>query len=139
LLPDDLSGFHNADVDVTVTAMVMEVLLKKYVDFMPKDAGYAVHLESAHLFINPRQMSQQRIRMKLSEGDPGAIFYDIVKKQWGCKSDPKSKKLFTSIDMANLEEQFLSKYGYRFHMNTMDEVAAAWLRYARERKKDKKD
>jgi DNA polymerase III alpha subunit (gram-positive type) len=137
LLPNDLSGFHNADVDVAVTAMVMEVCLKKYAEAKPAQKGYAIHLESAHLFENPYQKSQKRIRLKLSEGDAGSIYYDIVNKVWACKSDAKSKKLFESVDMSNLEEQFLSKYGYRYGLTTMDEVAKSWQQFAREKKRER--
>ena len=73
--------------------------------------------------------------MVLNQGKKGDIFYDIVLKNWSCKSDSSSKKLFAKIDLEDLERQFLNKYAYKFGMNSMDEVAKSWMKFKREKEK----
>ena len=67
--------------------------------------------------------------------DIGAIYYDIVKKVWSCKTNTSSKRLFNSCDMEDLEKQFMNMYGYRFGYNSVDEVAKSWIKFKREANK----
>lgn len=135
LFPDDNTQFHSAIEDVRATARVMQELLQRYIAFEDKEKKIPVHLEKAGIFVNPHAQSQQRIRLMLNTGDYGDIYYDIVKKVWSCKATPKAKKLFESIDMADLERQVLEKYGYWLGYQNMDEIARAWLKFSRENKK----
>lgn len=140
LFPDDTTQFHSAIEDVRATAKVFSLLLKGYMKYKgeKKEEKEPIHLEEAHLFINPRKKSQQRLVMVLNQGKKGDIFYDIVLKNWSCKSDSSSKKLFAKIDLEDLERQFLNKYAYKFGMNSMDEVAKSWMKFKREKEKEKK-
>lgn len=125
--PDKYVQFHDSCEDTKATATLLQIFLKKYAAYesqMP--AKRMVHLEKGNLFINPRAKSQKRIRVLLSEGELGDIYYDIIKKIWCHKSAPKAKKLFESIDMEDLEKQFLDKYAVPFGMSTMEEVAKKW-------------
>ena len=138
LYPDKEFQFHSAYEDVKATALVLEALVPKYLEFSETGHNELIHLECGKLFINPQRQSQQRIKLILSEGEEGDIFYDIVNKTWSCKSNTKAKRLFARIDMANLENQFLQKYGYKFGLNSMDEVAKSWMKFRREKQRERK-
>lgn len=137
LFPDDNVQFHSSIEDVRATAKVMQVLLKYYISYKEDKDKIPVHVEEAKLFINPKAKSQQRIRLKLDKGESGEIFWDIINKVWSCKSTSKAKKLFESIDMADVERQVLKNFGYGKYSN-MDEFAHARFKYVREKEREKK-
>ena len=85
------------------------------------------HLNWASCNINTRAKSQQRIKLNIDEDLYGNIFWDIPKKRWDCKRDKKSTQLFAEINMTNLEEQVLHRYGHRYNASNMDELGANWL------------
>ena len=64
----------------------------------------------------------------------GRIFWHIIDRAWGCKSDRISKKLFSELDMEAIEEQVLYRYGNMFSAKSMDELGKAWLRYSKEKR-----
>lgn len=138
--PDDATQFHSAIEDVKATSKILQILLRKYYKYDAKlesEGKNPVHLEKARGSINPRRQSQQRLTVKIQEGNMGDIYYDAVKKVWSCKCDTKSKKLFNSIDLNDLERQVLDAYGYRFGNNTIDDVARDMIKFERNRKKKK--
>lgn len=134
--PEKDFSFHNALDDVKATSLVFCKLLKLYIRYAEEPKKRSIHLVKGNLFINPRQGSQRRIRLLLSEGELGDIYYDIVTKEWCCKKTTAAKKLFNDIDLENLESQFLKKYAYPFGLNSVDDVAKHWQQFAKEKKKE---
>lgn len=135
ILPDSNFRFHSAIEDVMATAELFFEFVNMYRSFESDMAiRDMVHLEKAGLFINPRKKSEQRIKLQLSSGEYGDIFWDVVGQEWGCCTNTRAKRLFNSINLENLERQFLEMYGYRFGNNTPKEVADAWMKFRREQK-----
>lgn len=126
LFPDDHFQFHSAIEDVRATAKCMELFLKQYLEFMPETDKTQIRVEWAHFWINPKARSQQRIRLKLTVGETGDIFYDAIKKCWSCKSGTAAKKLFKELDLAGIEEQVLRRYGWRYNASDMDLLCRNW-------------
>ena len=138
LLPDVGFRFHSAIDDVMATAGVFEALFTLYRDFdSDMNDKEQTHLEYGKLIINPRKQSEQRIKLMLSSGELGDVFWDIKDKEWGCCVNTRAKQLFNRIDLEDLEEQFLQKYGYRFGCYTPDEVAKRWMDFSKQKKKEK--
>lgn len=138
LLPDVGFHFHSAIDDVQATADVFETLLPLYMEFESDMSDKEqTHLEYGKLVINPRKPSEQRIKLMLSSGELGDIFWDIKDKEWGCCVNTRAKQLFNRIDLEDLEEQFLQKYGYRFGCYTPAEVAKRWMDFSKQKKKEK--
>ena len=138
LLPNTGFRFHSAIDDVIATAGVFEALFPLYRDFdSDMSDKEQTHLEYGKLIINPRKQSEQRIKLMLSSGELGDAFWDIKDKEWGCCVNTRAKQLFNRIDLEDLEEQFLQKYGYRFGCYTPDEVAKRWMDFSKQKKKEK--
>lgn len=134
---EDLS-FHDALDDVRASGLMMgycvnqyqEAILASYDAPMKRKA----HLNWASCSINPRQASQQRIKMNLDDNQFGNVFWDIRRKCWDSKKDKTSKKIFEEIDLPNLESQFLRKYGHGCH--DMDAVAEEMFKRYKLKKKE---
>lgn len=128
--------FHNALDDVRATTKVLESLIPYLQDYTEKTGEGYVHLEKASYWQNPYK-KEARIKLVLSEGNFGDIYYNLYEHYWACKTSAAAKKLFNSINLADLENQFLEKYGYRFGRNTVDDVGFGWSAYKKEQKKAK--
>lgn len=137
LYPDGNIRFHRAIEDVRATIKVMEALIPKYTALMDNThlPKREMTLEKAYAWINPHNPKQQRICLRLTDGDEvssGDIFYDNVEKCWSHKSTAKAKRLFESLDLGDIEDRVLqmcSNYYQAF--DNMDELAKAritWLR-----------
>lgn len=135
LFPDETFLFHDSLEDVKATAKVLETLMKKYITLPKEEGKLPVHLEKAHLFINPKKASMQRIVLTLSVGSDGDIFYDIPGHYWSCKSSASAKKLFKQIDMCDLERQMYCKYVNPFDYSGIDDLAKSWLKFRRDNRK----
>lgn len=135
VFPDTEFSFHDSSEDVRATALLLEHFAGIYTSLEHETEKVPIHMEKAHLFVNPRKPSMQRICLVLSQGNDGDIFYDIPGHFWSCKSTAAAKKLFKSIDMCNLEDQVYAKYVYPFRHNSIDEMAKSWLKYRREKLK----
>lgn len=138
LFPDKVFGFHDAFEDVKATALIMEYFTKQYRDLQYETGKFPAHLEKAHLFINPKRPSMQRVYLVLSVGNDGDIFYDIAGHFWSCKSTAAAKKLFQQIDMCNIESQLYRKYITPFRLKNVDEMAQSWLKFRRAKQKERK-
>lgn len=125
---DETFKFHSSIEDVKAMVTCMNCLMPEYFAKAEKPTVTA-HLEKGSLFINPRRGSQKRIRLTLNFGAPGDIYYDIIGKRWSCKTTSSAKRLFSTVDMADLERQFLEKYAYPFGLATVDEVAKSWIKF----------
>lgn len=135
LFPTKYFEFHDALSDTRAMALVFSELVKRYNNY--EDAmckKRQCHLEYASLFINPMQKSMQRINLQLSEGGYGDIYWDCVKKCWGAKKNKFAEELFHSIDLANIEEQVMKRYGWRYAATTMDELSYSWKAAKKEAK-----
>lgn len=134
--------YHNSLEDIKATALVLEQEVKKYQQLLENIYAQpfkrTAHLNWASCNINTRAKSQQRIKLNIDEDLYGNIFWDIPKKRWDCKRDKKSTQLFAEINMTNLEEQVLHRYGHRYNASNMDELGANWLREKKEKEKNKK-
>lgn len=134
--------YHNSLEDIKATALVLEQEVKKYQQLLENIYAQpfkrTAHLNWASCNINTRAKSQQRIKLNIDEDLYGNIFWDIPKKRWDCKRDKKSTQLFAEINMTNLEEQVLHRYGHRYSASNMDELGANWLREKKEKEKNKK-
>lgn len=135
---DNNFQFHSAIEDVRATAMIFNDVFKKYfaMDDVNTDKRY-IHLEKAFLYVNPRKKSESRIKLIISDGEPGDIYYDTIKREWGCCKNTRAIRLFNEINLSNLEEQFMIMYGYKFGNNTVDEVVKTWQDYKKEKSKEK--
>jgi len=129
LFPEFDAQYHSALEDVRATAKCLQSFLdslKIYQNDM-KGKQQAI-VEWASYQENPRQRSQKRIKLKLNFGEYGDIFWDVVKKSWSCKSTPKAKKLFQTLDIENLEQQVLNKYAWKYckGKNDIESLAYEW-------------
>lgn len=137
LYPDGNIRFHRAIEDVRATIKVMEALIPKYAALAesPHPPKREMTLEKAYAWINPHNPKQQRICLRLTDGDKvssGDIYYDNVEKCWSHKSTTKAKRLFESLDMGDIEDRVLEMCSnYYQSFDNMDELAKArisWLR-----------
>lgn len=138
LYPDGDIRFHKAIEDVKATIKVMEALIPKYVEVICKDDEIPkkeYHIEKAYAWINPHNQKQQRICLRLTDGNitsSGDIFYDYVDKCWSHKATAQAKRLFESLDLADVEERVLQMCSNRYDTFTsMDQLAKkrlTWLR-----------
>jgi DNA polymerase III epsilon subunit family exonuclease len=123
LFTDNNHQFHNSIEDVRATAQVLVELVRMYREFEEEKDKLPAHLEKAHIFVNPRRPSMQRINLKLSVGEDGDIFYDIKEHYWSCKSTSQAKKMY-------------NKYIIPFKYSGIDDLASSWLKFRREKQKE---
>ena len=136
LVPEKFK-FHNALDDVNATVGVMGVLLQYLREYTPSCGSMTTHLEKGSLW-NNRYKKEVRIRLTLSDGEEGDIYYDLFDHAWKCKSDRRAMELFNSLDLVDMERQFLEKYGYRFGHDSVSEIGFSWLDYRKEQKSKKR-
>lgn len=129
LYPEEQFQFHSAIEDVRATARLLSAFLPRYRGEFDSMAGpkRQLKLEWAKPWQNPHAPSQQRIRLKLNEGSFGDIYWDIVGHAWKCKATREAKTLFRDIDIANLEQQLLNRYGWKYSVRDMAALAKAWM------------
>lgn len=122
LFPDKNFQFHCAldDTYAAMHCMCRFIQMYKEAFSETQEEKRQIHLEYAFYAVNPRKPSEKRIKLQLSEGDRGDVFWDVIGHTWSCKSDRKIQKMFQALDMGNLESQFMRKYGYMG--NTMDDI-----------------
>lgn len=130
--------FHNALDDVRATTRVLESLIPYLQTYSENMGEEYVHLEKASFWQNPYK-KEARLKLFLSEGGFGDIYYNLYEHYWSCKTSTAAKKLFNRVNLADLENQFLEKYGYRFGRNTVDDVGFGWAEFKKEQKRAKKE
>lgn len=138
LFPEENISFHNAYNDVEATVKIFNYFLKQYYSTPEKkEQKRTVRLISASYYDSPYAYDR-RIRLSLSDGNYGDIYYDMSKqpRYWKHKKTSKAERLFDSIDMADIERQFMNKYGYRFGCNTMDEAADSFAEWSNKQKRN---
>ena len=142
LYPDGAIQFHKAIEDVKATIKVMEALIPRYVDSIRNTEATPrkeVVVEKAYAWINPHNQKQQRICLKLTDGNmtsSGDIFYDYVGKCWSHKTTAKARKLFESIDLAAIESRVLKLCSNRYDTFTnIDQLAQKRLNWLRKQMK----
>lgn len=132
-------SYHNSLEDIKATTFILSEEVREYQKLIEnlytQPTKRIAHLNWASCNINARAKSQQRIKLNIDDDLYGYIYWDIVKKHWDCKKDKKSKQLFDEIDMANLEEQVLTRYGSKYQASTMDTLGTNWLREKKEKEK----
>lgn len=127
LYPDSEVQFHSSIDDALATAKVMVRLMREYQNWEPDGISrHQCHLNWADIWTNPRRPSQKRIKLNLTEGSYGDIYWDCVRSSWSCRENKDAKVFFRSADLENLEDQVLRRYGTRFHCETMQDLAKAW-------------
>lgn len=126
LFPEQDVQFHSAAEDAKVTARCLSRFLSGYAGLEEGPKKAQARLEYASYSENPRQKSQKRIKLKLSRGEYGDIFWDVVNHGWGCKATRKARELFSGLDMKNIEQQCLNRYGWKYRASDMDSLASAW-------------
>lgn len=127
LFPGSDVQFHSAIEDVKATAKLMSKFIGIYQNWTDDSTSkHQCHLNWASFWINPKCKSQKRIKLNLSEGDYGDIYWDAVRLMWSCKATKEAKSLFESIDIGNLEKQVLGRYGYRYNANDMQTLCKKW-------------
>lgn len=138
LFPEHDFQFHSAIEDVRATAEVISQFLPLYKDAFQRetDTKRQLRLEWASAWQNPRMLSQQRIKLKLNEGDYGDIYWDIVANRWSCKSTKAAKAMFEDVDLANLEKQVLSRYGWKYDARDMSALSRHWMAEKRKNTKN---
>ena len=73
-----------------------------------------------------RVLTGQVTGLCIEAGEYGDIFWDCVTNTWSCKSTAAAKRLFQSLDLKNMENQVLRRYGFRFKAEDMTSLAKAW-------------
>lgn len=137
--PEKTFRFHQAIDDVRATALIMTKFIGNYFNYgeIETDNKRQCRLNWAYYCINPCQKSQIRIKLNLSEGQYGDIYWDVRNKLWSCKKTASAKKLFQEIDLSNLEKQVLNRYGYKFgNAHNMETLAHNWGKAQREHQKN---
>lgn len=130
--PEYEANYHSAIEDARATGVLLQTFRKMYREYEDKMSGkLQAHLEYAYYWENPKQPSQKRIKLKLNNGEYGDIFWDILKKSWGCKSTPKAKKVFETLDIKNIEQQVMNRYAWRYKADSMDMLAYEWAKAKR--------
>lgn len=144
LFPDGELQFHNSMEDVRATVAVMEALLPKYTEL---DVGVArnIHVTKVRAWINPKQQSQQRIRIELDAPFPvkeGDIFYDAIQKCWSHASSAKARNAFDSFsltDFREIEKQTLELASNAYHrFQSMDELARQRISFLLKKQRENK-
>ncbi len=140
LLPDYKATYHNSLEDTRATAVVCENLLKMYRRVTIQPTGSEkLEVEGASYWQNPKQFTQQRIVVWNNHKNTG-IYWDVNGKYWSCKSDIKSKKLFQSVDLNDVERQVLQKYSWKFDgVENMDSLGYEMRREKWNREKEEKE
>jgi DNA polymerase III epsilon subunit-like protein len=143
--PDDSFGFHNSDEDVRATVELINHFMPMYISFEPEPGRYPVKLEYAYYYETPEKYlsrkgnpPQQRINLKLAEGEKGDIFYDIRRKTWAAKKNASALRLLHQIQMEDVEMQFLQRYSYPYGCCTLDDAAKRMQKISRERHKNQR-
>lgn len=131
--PDRDRAFHNSLEDTKATAEVMQELIRVGLEYTPPEKRL-VQVEKASPWISAYN-GDQRIRLKLSEGEFGDIFYDVRRKMWSCKSTSSAKRLFEDIDMLDVESQYVAKYGWTVSEPTVDAIAKSSIQWLKSKKK----
>lgn len=135
--PEMNISFHSAIEDVQATKQCLQKMILDLQEYEEDNSDkLRAFLEWASFSINPRAKSQKRIKLKLNFGEYGDIFWDVPKKCWNCKTASKAKKLFASLDMQDLERQVLNKYGWRYHVDSMDDLAHEMEKTKKEKEKE---
>lgn len=135
LFPDNDIKFHDSLEDVRATGKCLEFFINKYKDVKINDEKKEnVVVDWASYWQNPYNKGQMRIKVFVNRKDIG-IFWDCKNYCWTHKKDPASKKAFESIDIANIENQVLKKYGWRYHVDNMEDLSRQWGRSIREKEK----
>lgn len=141
LYPDGNINFHRAIEDVTATACVMEALLPKYQDLLTEEHSpkKEISLEKVYGWINPHNPRQQRICLKLTDGNTvsnGDIYYDAVELYWSHKANTYAKKLFHSLDLSDIEKRVLEMSSNRYETyQSMEQLARSRMSWLRKQKR----
>ena len=142
LYPDGAIRFHKAIEDVKATIKVMESLIPRYVDAIRNTEATPrkeVVVEKAYAWINPHNPRQQRICLKLTDGNITSscdVFYDYVDKCWSHKTTTQAKRLFESLDLVDIESRVLELCSNRYDTFTdIDQLAKKRLNWLRQKMK----
>lgn len=126
LFPELEVQFHSAVEDAKATARCLAAFASRYAALPEEEEKTQARLEYASYQENPYQKSQKRIKLKLSRGEYGDIFWDVVGHAWGCKANSRARELFSDLDMKNIEQQCLNRYGWKYGASDMDTLASGW-------------
>lgn len=138
IYPERIFRFHQAIDDVRATALIMAKFISSYLNY--KGTSFQgkkqCRINWAYYCVNPNQKSQVRIKLNLSEGEYGDIYWDVRNMVWSCKKTASAKRLFQEVDLSNLEKQLLNRYGWKYdHANDMETLAKNWGKAQREQRK----
>ena len=91
MFPGKTFRFHQAIDDVRATALIMAKFIHLYQSYEEPSSinRHTCRLNFAYYCINPNQKSQVRIKLELSEGELGDIYWDVIRKIWSCKKQQK--------------------------------------------------
>lgn len=129
--------FHDAADDVRATMSVLECLYPDMIEYKDEGRTEYSHLEKASIWESPYK-KEARIKLKLSDGSFGDIYYNLYEHRWECKKNAAAVRLFNSLNMADIENQFMDKYG-KFGYRSVDEVGFVWLKFKKDKEKEKKN
>ena len=136
MFPGDSFIFHDAYDDVRATAMLLEEFMYTYASYQKPSDKVPVELKWASYNISPYNHKLVRIKMNLSSGEYGDIFFDVPKRVWSCVSKPRAERLFRRIDLVDMENQLMRKYAWKYHAEDIDQLASAWGKEKREKEKE---
>lgn len=139
LCPNYEAQFHNSLEDVRATGKVLEVLMNEYQKIKePIMPNQTIRVDSVSYWKNPNMGSMRRLTIWSNRKNTG-IFWDCKNSCFSCNSKLESKNLFKSINLANVEEQILKKYGPKYQCKTMNELSRAMETQWNEKEKTKKE
>ncbi len=127
LYPEVELQFHNSMEDVAATAKLLQFFLDDIAEdniWDDTETSEGSHDRQLTLekwnYYSSKQKNDRRLRIKIGEGAMGDIYYDLVRYCWSHKATDKARTLFQSLDLVDLEMQFLEKYSW---YPTMDALA----------------
>lgn len=132
-------SFHDSKEDVRATYECFVRLLPKLELYEEEEKEEITYLKSAHIVKSPfKGKPDVRIKLTLTDGEAGDLYFDVFKQCWCCKKTDTAKQLFSRINLGDLEEQFMEQYGYKYKYRLPEEVGFAWYDFIKKREKENK-
>lgn len=122
LCPNYEAKFHDSLEDVRATGKVLEILATEYDKIKtPVFPDKTIKVDSVSYWKNPNMGSMRRLTIWSNRKNTG-IFWDCKNKCFSCNSKKEDKLLFKSINLPDIENQILSRYGKKYQCNNMDDL-----------------
>lgn len=137
LFPDYKAQYHNSMEDVGATAKCLEKFIDmyKHLEYEKEPTEIAMP-KYAYFWINSNKQSDQRIRVCLPDDNKTAIYYDAMEHYWTCFSNKADKERFDNLDKAFIEKCVINRYGAKYGVDTMEDLAREMRKAYMEKQKN---